>query len=335
MTVRSEEVAWDVDGIAVRGTLTRPDGEGPFPGVVFVAGSGPTDRDWCSPLLQGTACSGRLLADALTREGFMTLRYDKRASGPHAAENARRMAGRISMQAHLDELAGGVEALLSDAAMDPARVFALTSSEGAIHALNYQLEAEWRFAGLVLTGAPGRAIGDVARDQILAQVQGLPNGTVLMEHYDAAIAAFEAGRPVHVDPVLPEGMRMMLGGLATPINLPFARELWTANPAGLLARVREPVLVVIGRKDVQVDWEVDGRALEAAAGGNVEFAYPADADHVLKHEDRPREDLDASATARYNSEGRVLDAAALTVVTSWLSDHARRGVPVGASGRGA
>jgi hypothetical protein len=95
---------------------------------------------------------------------------------------------------------------------------------------------------------------------------------------------------------------------------------------------------VIGKKDIQVDWQVDGGALESAVGGagNVEFAYPADADHVLKHEDRPRDDLDGpSAVASYNSEGRVLDPGALTVITSWLGDHARRDVPVDTSGRGA
>ena len=198
MTVTSEEIAWDVDGIPVNGTLTRPAGAGPHPGIVFVAGSGPTDRDWCSPLIPGTNCSGRMLAEALTREGFATLRYDKRVSGPHAAENAQRLMGRISMKSHLDELAGAVDALLADGATDPARLFVLTNSEGAVHALNYQVQAAEarRFAGLVLTGAPGRAIGQVARSQILAQVKDLPNGALLMGQYDAAIAAFEAGEPM-------------------------------------------------------------------------------------------------------------------------------------------
>lgn len=126
-----------MDGIPVRGTLTQPAGMGPHPGIVFVAGSGPTDRDWCSPLLPGTNCSGRLMAEALTREGFMTLRYDKRASGTHAQENIPRLVGRISMQSHLDELIGAVDTLRSDGDVDPARLFVLTSSEGAIHALHY------------------------------------------------------------------------------------------------------------------------------------------------------------------------------------------------------
>jgi hypothetical protein len=233
------------------------------------------------------------------------------------------------MQSHLDELGCAVDALLADDAMDPARLFVLTSSEGAVHALNYQVRAEeWRrFAGLVLTGVPGRSVGEVARDQILAQVRDLADGEVLMDRYDAAIAAFTAGEPVEPDPSLPEGMRLLLLGLASPANLPFTRELWEADPSALLARVPEPVLVVIGKKDIQVDWRADGGALEraAAANGTVEFAYPEEADHVLKHEDRPREGLDGPTVAgHYNSEGRTLDAAALTVITSWLLDHARR-----------
>lgn len=328
MTVRSEEIAWDVDDIPVHGTLTRPGGAGPHPGVVFVAGSGPTDRDWCSPLLQGTNCSGRLLADALTRAGFMTLRYDKRPSGPHAMENAERLLGRISMQSHLDELNGAVDALLADDAMDPARLFVLTSSEGAIHALNYQLQAAGgkRFAGLVLTAAPGRSIGEVARSQILATVKDLPGGAAFMDQYDAAIAAFETGEPMTIDPSLPDTMRGLLLSLETPFNLPFARELWMADPAELLAKVKEPVLVVIGKKDIQVDWKTDGSALEraASANGNAEFAYLEETDHVLKHEDRPRDALVAAKiAAHYNREGRTLDAATVTVITSWLRDHAR------------
>jgi len=72
----SEGVTWDVDGITVYGTVTRPADAGLHPAIVFVAGSGPTDRDWCSPLLPGTNCSALFLANALTEKGFVTLRYD-------------------------------------------------------------------------------------------------------------------------------------------------------------------------------------------------------------------------------------------------------------------
>jgi uncharacterized protein len=149
--------------------------------VVFIAGSGPTDRNWCSPLLPGTNGSAKLLAEALANRGFVTLGYDKLASGPHARENVPKLTGKISMRSHLKELTGAVETILSEPNVD--ELFVLTNSEGAIHAVNYQLQTkEHCFAGLVLTGAPGRTIGQVSRDQIYAQARALPNPDKMIKH---------------------------------------------------------------------------------------------------------------------------------------------------------
>ena len=49
----SSEVNWELDPTTGYGTLVRPSGPGPFPAVVMVAGSGPTDRDWNSPSFAG------------------------------------------------------------------------------------------------------------------------------------------------------------------------------------------------------------------------------------------------------------------------------------------
>src|SRR5205085_4254038 len=109
----SSEVNWVLGSTTVYGTLVRPVGPGPFPAVVMVAGSGPTDRDWNSPLLPGANGSARLLAEALARAGITSLRYDKRASGPHAHENVPALISKISMQSHVDELAGAVRTMAS------------------------------------------------------------------------------------------------------------------------------------------------------------------------------------------------------------------------------
>jgi len=105
------EVSWPHDSTTVYGTLVRPSGPGPFPAAVMVAGSGPTDRDWNSPLLPGTNGSARLLAEALAQVGIASLRYDKRASGPHMPENMPMLVGKMSMQSHLDELVGAVRTI--------------------------------------------------------------------------------------------------------------------------------------------------------------------------------------------------------------------------------
>jgi len=176
----------------------------------------------------------------------------------------------------------------------------------------------------MLTGAPGRPVGLVARDQLLAQAAPLPNGDDLMRRYDECIEAFVAGKPMVPDTSLPQGVKDLLLSLETPANLPFARELWLEDPASLIARVSEPILVVMGKKDIQVDWHKDGGALEKATAGNVHmrFAYPENADHVLKYEPRPREDLTAiEVGANYNAEGRGLDPDALAIIVDWLIEQ--------------
>jgi uncharacterized protein len=323
----SVEVEWELDSMTMRGTLVRPPGNGPFPAIIFVAGSGPTDRDWNTPLLSGSNGSAPLIADALAHEGFASLRYDKRASGPHARENVERMIGKVSMQSHLDELASAVHALVRRPFVRPDRIFAVANSEGTLHALNYQLhEAKNPLAGLVLIAPPGRNVGSVARSQIAAQVSTLPNGDAVMALYDAAIARFLAGEPIAPDPSLPAGIQALLKGLAAPANLPFARELWTTDGAPLLENVNVPVLVVIGKKDIQVDWRADGDPLVRAARGrpNVTFLFPEHANHVLKHEAKPRAELNAAqVVTSYNSPDATLDSDAATSIIEWLVSRAR------------
>ncbi len=320
-----EQVSWKVDDIDVEATLTRPNGAGPFPAIAMVAGSGPTDRDWNSPLIPGTNGSAALLARVLTDQKFITLRYDKRASGPHVRENMPRMLGKISMQSHREELAGGVHLLASRPDVDPQRLFALTSSEGCIHALYYQLQArEFPFAGLILTGAPARSIGEVAHGQIAAQLAAVPGGDAMLAAYDAAMADFAAERPVKIDESLPETLRMVITAASAPHNLPFARELWITNPASLAAQVTVPTLVLIGKKDAQVDWQADGSRWEALAKdhSNITIVYPDNANHVLKHEPRPKEQLSPTEIMNsYNAEDATLDPKAVETIMTWLKDR--------------
>lgn len=76
---REEEVSFRNEraGITLYGTLTVPEGEGPFPSVIMVAGSGPQDRD--ETLLEHKPFW--VIADYLTRNGIAVLRYDKRGIG--------------------------------------------------------------------------------------------------------------------------------------------------------------------------------------------------------------------------------------------------------------
>jgi hypothetical protein len=236
------------------------------------------------------------------------------------------MLGHITMQSHVDELAGAVRALAerpSEVRRD--RIFAVANSEGTLHALNYQLgNPEVPFAGLVLIGPPGRSVGLVAHAQLAEQATHVPDGEDLLRRYDAGVADFLAGKPVTPDPTLPKGVQDLLLSLTAPANQPFARELWTADAASLIPRLTVPTLIVIGKKDIQVDWRADGDPLQRAAAGhaNATFAFPEDANHVLKHEPKPRAELlTGDVLANYNGPGAELDPEATATIVDWLLAH--------------
>ena len=117
---------------------------------------------------------------------------------------------------------------------------------------------------------------------------------------------------------------MLLKALESPANLPLARELWLADAASLLRQVDVPVLVIIGKKDVQVNWQADGEPLQRAAAGhgNVTFLFPENANHVLKQELRPRSELvQAEVMKSYNSPDAHLDPQAMSSILEWLAAH--------------
>jgi pimeloyl-ACP methyl ester carboxylesterase len=320
---RSAEVSWQVGKAAINATLLQPASETIGAGVVFAAGSGPTDRNWNSPLLKGTNGSGRLLAEALADAGIASLRYDKSVSGPHAVDNITALDG-LTMQHHTDEFAGAVRTLAEESPAD--RIFGLGNSEGTLHVLHYQLgDPAIPLAGVVLIAPPGRSVGEVGRAQLAAQAALIPNGEALLALYDEAIARFLRGEPTAPDSALPEGVQTLLHGLESPMNLPFARELWGADAASLLGRIEVPALVLIGKKDIQVNWQDDGELLRRNAAGrsDITFVFPDDANHVLKHEPHPLGELTAEALfAAYNADNAVLDADATSTVIDWLRQHA-------------
>ena len=319
----SEEVSWNIADTVVAATITRPKDSEVHPAIVFVPGSGPTDRDWNTPFLPGTNGSARLLAEELARSGYVTIRYDKRFTGPDAEKNMPLMIGKISMEGHVEELTGAVNQLLSRPYVDPKKIFALANSEGNIHAMNYQQERDPKFTGLVLTAPPGRNMPDIMYTQIAAQIAPMPNATEIMTAYAKGMNAFLAGEPFTANPVLPEALNNVIQSLYNPLNLPFTRELFLIDGAKLLSQVTVPTLVVIGKKDIQVDWQLDGASLEAVASAmkNVTFVYPENANHVLKNEPKPRSELTAADGIAYNVEDKVLDMECLKAIKDWLALH--------------
>ena len=152
-----------VRGGVLRGSLLLPEGEGPFPLVVLVAGAGETDRDGNNYNVPGRNDGLRALALALRGEGVASYRYDKRGAGESYAL-----------------VASEAELSFDDYVADCAAVAAALGADG-------------RFSRLVLAGhTEGGLVAAAAAARLGPAVPGLallcPSGKSAAESVEEALA---------------------------------------------------------------------------------------------------------------------------------------------------
>src|SRR3954471_10799702 len=81
MTCNSDSLHVSTPAGALEGSLLCPSSPAPWPAVLLIAGSGPTDRNGNTAGLPGPNNSLKLLAEALAQRGIASVRYDKRGVG--------------------------------------------------------------------------------------------------------------------------------------------------------------------------------------------------------------------------------------------------------------
>jgi len=328
--VVSEEVSFPVEGHTVPGTLVHPT-TGVWPAIVLMAGSGPTDRDWNSALLTGKNGSGKLLAEALAKRGAVVLRFDKAAVG------ANKLAiGDVAMDTYVDEGRGALNLLRARPDVDQHHMFVAGHSEGGIHAIRVAIAEGGRIAGLVLLSAPGRTMKDIVIGQLAAQFQtqvaahAIPAdlAKAQMASISQAFDDFTESRPV--DPTAVSAIpavQQLVAAIVNPATAKLSRDLFGFDPGGAVGKLRVPVFVFNGLKDLQVDPELDAARLEKLlhdAGQDVTLFLSPDANHVLKHETRStavlRRDI-ATLAESYNAPGTELDGTTLSALGNWIAAH--------------
>ncbi|MBQ6061396.1 MAG: alpha/beta fold hydrolase [Clostridia bacterium] len=144
------------------GTLTIPEGEGPFPAVVLVHGSGPSDRDESIGMLKPF----RDIAEDLAGKGIAVYRFEKRTlvyGGIMAADRSATL-----MDESVVDAARAVQMLAGQEKIDPERIFVLGHSLGgtAIPAIDLELKSKPVHARGYILMAPGaRRLDEIIRDQ--------------------------------------------------------------------------------------------------------------------------------------------------------------------------
>lgn len=291
----SEEVTFPnaSAGIALAGTLTVPEGEGPFPAAVLITGSGAQNRDeelfGHKPFF--------VLADYLTRHGIAVLRYDDRGTASSEGDYAA-----ASIQDFASDAASALAWLRTRPEIDASAAGFIGHSEGGIIA--YMLAAGDNGAAFIVSMAgPAVAGSEFMRVQrrLIAERTGLPEAafrqneqlvesmTEITDRYSYdyieshldSLAATMLPDFVRDDPQAAEQIKAGLLQSASPEMVSLLRY----DPADDLARIACPVLALVGTRDVQVPPSVVEAPLRERINPAAELTvhvYP-ELNHLFQH----------------------------------------------------
>ena len=251
-----EEVseASDEAPIELPGTLTIPEGEGPFPVVVLVHGSGPNNRDEEIMSLKPF----KDLAEGLAQKGIAVYRYDKRTY-----VYGQELAGDCQitlMEETVEDAAAAVQVVAGQEKIDPSRIFVLGHSLGAmaVPAIREQLEKEDRpVAGFILMAPAARPLDVLMREQVEYLYSLQPE--VTDDQLKEKEALFEElDRLEHLDELPDE---TSIAGA----YVPYWRWLRAYDAVAEAGKITEPCLLLQGEEDYQVTME-DFRMWQEAFG---------------------------------------------------------------------
>ena len=155
------EVLIGKGGWALPGTLTIPLGEGPFPAVVLVHGSGPHDHDESI----GPNKPFRDMAWGLASRKIAVLRYEKRTKA-HARKIAALKGGLTVKEEVTDDALAAAALLRATEGIDPDRVFVLGHSLGGMLIPRIGM-SDRKIAGFIVMAGTARPLEDVILEQML------------------------------------------------------------------------------------------------------------------------------------------------------------------------
>ena len=297
------------NGFNLAGTLSQPSGAPPegsrgrFPAIVLVAGSGPTDRD---SNVAGIPIFG-LLASPLADAGYYVLRYDKRGIGQSGGR-----AESATLQDYAEDVRAAVRFLRDREDVDSDRIVLFGHSEGALVAL-LTASRDDDIAGLVLAAGPSVPGGELVLEQqaYLLGKMNLPDAErasriALQKRIQAAVVGDGSWDGI------PEPLRRQA-------DTPWFQSFLRFSPADVMKRVKQPILILHGEIDRQVQaHHADalaelGRARKKMPPDKVEVVKLEGVNHLLVRGKTGEVD-EYGSLARQGIDPRVF-----TAVLDWLA----------------
>jgi len=275
---KAEEVAFDnpaAAGVHLAGTLTLPEGAGPFPAAILITGSGQQDRD---ETIMGHKPFA-VIADALTRRGIAVLRVDDRGVGKSTGPFANATSADFATDSN-----AAFAYLRTRKDIRPDAIGFIGHSEGGLIG-PIAMADNSQVAFLVMLAGPGTALDRLLLTQrrLLGATMGQSEAEMnraepVMAALFKAVASgnsYEEGLAAARAVLTPEAMtaigappgmdkEMLLRQVASP----WFRYFFRYDPTPNLRRITVPVLALNGSLDRQVPPAENLAAIKAALKDN-------------------------------------------------------------------
>ena len=226
------EVKLKVRGGYIYGNVLEPKENAKDAIVIITAGSGPTDRDGNSPLLDGRNDSLKYLAYKLKDKGIASFRYDQRSSGKSYKSLK---ATNIKFEYLVEDLVECIKYLRQK--KNYKTIYLIGHSQGAL--ISVLAAQQEKVDGVVTIAGAARPIDEILIDQFERQDNGLVY--VLKEE----LKKVKEGKESTVED---KDIKMLLSGE----NGEFVRNWMKYNPVKELKKLDTPVYFIYGTSDLQV-----------------------------------------------------------------------------------
>lgn len=327
-TAREVEYENKKGKMTIGGTLTLPEGKGPFPAALLITGSGTQDRDETifghKPFL--------VLADHLSRKGFVVLRVDDRGVGKTTGDPAL-----ATIEDHATDVAAGVAFLRKQKEVNPKKVGLIGHSEGGVIAPMVAAKDK-KIAFVVSLAGTGLTGEDVINKQSktfferggpiapadLAAVLKAQKAIVALVKKNASDdklrvairAGVLAGAKAQGQTLAETQISSLVEAKLKQSTFPWTKSFIKLDPAKHWKKVKCPALLLIGDKDTQVLADENIAAVKKACKRNKQFKAEklASLNHLFQT-------AKTGTVSEYAALDETFHAPTLELIAAWLAEH--------------
>jgi uncharacterized protein len=325
-----EEVTYEntTDKVKLAGTLTLPPSKEPVPAVVLITGSGGQDRNETilghRPFL--------VLADHLTRNGIAVLRVDDRGIGGSAPGSPN-----ATSENYAEDVLAGVAFLKGRKEVNSRQIGLIGHSEGGMIAPIAAVRSK-DVAFIVMMAGMGQTGTDAVllQGDLLQKASGSDPEMIVMvrKAFEQIFAILKTEKDnTAAETKIRESVASQMATMTEAQKKAFAPVLGTINnqmkmyvsdwfryfllfdPAPTLAKVRVPVLALVGEKDLQVPPKENLALIEAALkkGGNKNYtiALMPGLNHLFQT-------AKTGLPGEYSTIEETISPTALQTISDWI-----------------